>query len=100
MPGQRPISFTGFLGGGKDVRYNFVRGSASGPQTFFFDDRFAQLTSLRFSSSDAFQFDDMGVFTGDAPCPSSIPVPAALPLFGSVLDAFSILGWRRKRACG
>jgi hypothetical protein len=40
---------------------------------------------------------DLLVYAGSIPGPSTVPLPAALPLFATGLGALGLLGWRRKR---
>lgn len=57
-------------------------------------------TSATFGNSlmgviDGFAFDDLVI--GDLQQVNPVPLPAALPLFGTGLAALSFIGWRRKR---
>ena len=57
------------------------------------------LFSLPISYSDFFSTGEVGAeFAGRMVAQSAIPIPAALPLFGSGLGLLGLLRWRRRRA--
>lgn len=82
------LTFTGFLLGGGTVTQDFTLSGNTSFNTFNFDSRFDNLTKVVWRNSDPFhEFDNIVV--------STVPVPAAVWLFGSGL--LGLIGLSRRR---
>jgi hypothetical protein len=87
---EKVVSFTGYLSGGGTVQVDLLAGANL--EAFSFDDSWSNLQSLEFSTSDL-QGTGLGIKL-DSINVSTVPIPAAVWLFGSALAG---LGWFRRK---
>jgi hypothetical protein len=99
------IDFADLHNGGADLpfsmTFNFVGGGSTtglftldllpGLETFTFN--YANLLSVTWTPSYWLQWDNVNVAAGV----STVPIPAALPLFASALAGMGFVGWRRRK---
>ena len=93
------VTFTGYLSGGGTVTQSF-QPLSFGFADFFFDSGFTNLTSLSWNQGpnggNGHQFDNIVLFDSTVSIASTVPIPAAVWLFGSGLLGLAGMTRRKK----